>query len=306
MTSCIPTRRLTINGSLNNLSDLALLKQNARFVHADHSGTYLYPQTVKTLSQTDEIFKVSGDIELKRNGRINWAKSNVSNIRFKDPSNRLNNFQINDHWQLDFDLKSLIKSKSKNYLKLLFRNSFELVGDRENNVIDFTSIPFARHYDRLPISGGAGADVIIGTKRNDLIAASSSRDICDFGTGTNLSINVKDILTGDTGIDTFYADNGTQITDIEKNETIHIFNHNSFDLDNIPDKSPSFKHKPNKTIIEIGDLKIITNPAKFDFYYKFYTPNMSLCTTDRSGTSCDRAWIPGEPEGYSFIATEVL
>ena len=114
------------------------------------------------------------------------------------------------------------------------------------------------------------------------------------------------MLTGNAGKDTFYADNGTRVTDIELGEVIHLFNHNSYDLNNINNKTPLFKYKSNRTIIRVGDLKISTNPARFDFTYKFYAPEYKMCRTDVSGTVCSMGQIPGELEGYSFTAIEIM
>ena len=138
------------------------------------------------------------------------------------------------------------------------------------------------------------------------MAASTSRDICDFGSGTNLIEKVKDVLAGKGGKDIFYVDNGTHVADIEAGEVIHLFNHSSYDLGELANKTPVFKQKRNKAIIKIGDLTVTTNPAKFDFQYKFFTSEFNPCITDQNGTDCDMPWIPGEPEGYSFTATEIL
>ena len=306
MTSCIPIRHLTINGSLNNLSSLALLQKNSKFVRTKNQDGYYYPDTIKMAGEDGQTFRIAGEIKLKKNGRIHWKKSSLSRISFRDSSNRSKNYQITDHWQFDFDLKSLIQSSPKNYATLLLREGFALRGGNRKNVIDFTGKKITQGSMRLPISGGAGADSIRGSENDDNLAASTSRDICDFGTGTNLGRKVKDVLTGNGGKDTFYADNGTRVTDIEVGETIHLFNHNSYDLDKLKNKTPTFKHRANKTVIKIGELKIITNPARFDFSYQFYTSKFKMCKTDSDGTICDTGWIPGEPEGYSFTATEIV
>ena len=201
---------------------------------------------------------------------------------------------------------SLIKSDSDNYLNLILSNDFELRGNKRDNALDFTSMPIKKKYSHLPIAGGAGADTIIGSNRVDSLAASTSRDICDFGRGTNLAVNVKDVLTGGRGVDTFYVDNGTHITDVEAGETIHLFNHHSYDLDDIDNKTPLFRQKKNKTVIIIGDLKITTNPAKYSYAYKFFTPKYEMCQTNENGTVCDQGWIPGEPEGYILTAIDVI
>ena len=306
MTSCIPFRQLIFNGSVDSLSALDLLRKDSKFIFVKSSNKTYPSQIIKTIPKAGKHFKISGEIQLRKDGRINWKRSDLENIYFRDARNRLNNFQIADHWQFGFNLKSLIKSHSGNYLNLILDNGFELRGNKRDNTFDLTSMPIKKKYSRLPISGGAGADTIIGSNRTDSLAASTSRDICDFGRGTNLAVNVKDVLTGGRGVDTFYVDNGTLITDIEVGETIHLFNHHSYDLDEINDKTPLFIHKRNKTIIRIGDLKIITNPARYSYMYKFFTPKYEMCQTNENGTVCGQAWIPGEPEGYTLTAIDVV
>ena len=302
----MPTRQVVINGSLNDLSSLSLLKKNSRFIRAKSKNSFYDPVAVKFRTQEGQIFRISGDIELTNNGRIRWKKSNINRINFKDTFNHKNNYRITDYWQFGFSLKSLINETSENRLRLLLKNDFALRGGARKDVIDLTSTLVSKRHEWLPISGGAGADLIIGSRSNDHLAASTSRDICDFGTGTNLAQSVKDVLTGNAGTDTFYADNGTHITDVEAGEVIHLFNHKSYDLTELSNKSPSFKHKRNKTIIKVGGIRITTNPAKFDFSYKFYDPKYTMCRTDSDGTTCDMGWIPGEPEGYSFTAIEIM
>ena len=305
MTSCMPIRQLIINGSLNELSSLSLLKKNSKFTRIKNKENHYYRDTLKASGEEGQTFKLSGEIELKGNGRIKWKESSISMISFRDRLNKENTYQISDRWQMGFNLKSLITSPPQNYLNLLISNGFTLRGGSGKDVIDLTSTLKNKKYKWPKISGGAGGDSITGSKGDDQLAASTSRDICDFGSGTNLARNVKDVLTGNAGRDTFYVDNGTHVTDIEIGEVIHLFNHNSYDLDTLDNKAPSFKHKSNRTIIRVGDLKVITNPARFDFAYSFYTPEYKMCRTDSYGTNCDMAWIPGEPEGYSFTAIEV-
>lgn len=303
MTSCLPSRELIINNSLDSLSSLSLLKKRSVFSYSRNISSYYYIDTVRTAKRDSQRFWLSGEIKLRKNGQIKWNKSRLSRIIFKDNSDRSNNYEITDHWEFNFSLNSLVKSSPQSYSKLLLRKGFALRGGDGKDVIDLSTSSMSKKNKWLSISGGPSADLIIGSGKDDHLAASTSRDICDFGSGTNLNQTVKDVLTGNGGNDTFYADNGTRITDIEVGEVIHIFNHNSYNLSDISHKEPSFNHKPNRTIIRVGDLKITTNPAKFDFSYKFYTSEYKMCKTDSQGTICDMGWIPGEPEGYSFTAT---
>ena len=305
MTTCVPVRQLTINGSLNGLSSLALLKRDSEFIRLENEVDNNHRDTLEISGQDGQIFRISGRIKLRKNGRIKWKASSLSEVESIDTSDGSIDYQITDLWRADFSIKSLIKSSPKNYLKLLLRKGFALRGGEGSDVIDLTSGLIAKKHGWPLISGGAGADLIIGSKKDDYLAASSSRDICDFGAGADLARNVKDVLTGNAGRDTFYADNGTRVTDVEVGEVIHLFNHNSYDLDGLSSKDPSFEYKGGKTIISIGGLQIVTNPARFDFSYKFYTPEYEMCRTDSRGTNCDMGWIPGEPEGYSFTAIEV-
>ena len=306
MTSCLPVRRLAINGSLTRLSSLAMLKRNSRFVRNKSDDSNYYSDAVQMLGENEQVFRISGEIKLSKRGRIKWGQSSLHEISFTDASNAANDFQITNLWEFDFKLKTLIKSSPKNYTKFLLNKGFTLQGGEGKDVINLASMPAPRKYIRPQISGGAGADLIIGSDKDDYLAASTSRDICDFGIGTNLASNIDDVLTGNAGKDTFYADNGTRVTDIELGEVIHLFSHISYDLNEINNKTPSFKHKSNRTIIRVGDLKIITNPARFDFAYKFYAPEYKMCRTDESGTICSMGQIPGEPEGYSFTAIEIM
>ena len=306
MTSCLPVRRLAINGSLTRLSSLAMLKRNSRFVRNKSDDSNYYSDAVQMLGENEQVFRISGEIKLSKRGRIKWRQSSLHEISFTDASNAANDFQITNLWEFDFKLKTLIKSSPKNYTMFLLNKGFTLRGGEGKDVINLASMPAPRKYIRPQISGGAGADLIIGSDKDDYLAASTSRDICDFGIGTNLANTIGDVLTGDAGKDTFYADNGTRVTDIELGEVIHLFNHNSYDLNNINNKTPSFKYKSNRTIIRVGDLKISINPARFDFTYKFYAPEYKMCRTDESGTICSMGWIPGEPEGYSFTAIEIM
>ena len=306
MTSCIPLRQLIFNGSVDSLSSLALLRKDSKFTHVKSRNKPYSSQIIKTTPKAGQYFKISGEIKLRKDGRIDWKRSDLENIYFRDARNRLNNFQITDYWQFGFNLESLIKSNSVNYLNLILSKGFELRGNKRENTLDFASMPIKKKYSHLSISGGAGADMIIGSNRNDSLAASTSRDICDFGSGTNLAIKVKDVLTGGRGVDTFYVDNGTRITDVDVGETIHLFNHHSYDLGDLSDKMPLFRYKTSKTIIRIGDVKIITNPAKYSYVYKFLTPKYEMCQTNEHGTVCGQGWIPGESEGYTLTAIEVI
>ena len=303
MTSCIPKKEIIINNSLDSLSSLSLLRESSVFFYSRNIGSYYYKDTVKMSTRDGQRFWLSGEIKLRKNGQIKWNKSRLSRIVFKDNTDKSNNYEITDHWQFNFSLNTLVKSSPHSYLKLLLRKGFALRGGDGKDIIDLSSSSITKKNEWLSISGGPGADLIIGSGNDDRLAASTSRNICDFGSGTNLDQTIKDILTGKGGNDTFFADNGTRITDIEVGEVIHIFNHNSNNLSDISHKEPSFRHKPNRTIIRLGDLKIITNPARFDFSYKFYTSEYRMCKTDSQGTICDMGWIPGEPEGYSFTAT---
>ena len=305
MKSCIPIRQIVINNSLNDLSSFDCSK-NTKFTRATQEEGYFQPDIIKTTGDNGKTFKISGEIKLRKDGQIKWNKSVLSEIEFKDTCNNLNDFHITDRWQYDYDLRSLIKSSPKSYIRTLLNKGFELRGGDRQDVIDLVSAPILKKNIWLPISGGAGADTIIGSNKDDYLAASTSRDICDFGSGTNLARKTKDVLTGNGGKDTFYADNGTRVTDIEEEEVIHLLNHDSYDLGEIISKTPSFINRRNKTIIRVGDIKIITNKARFNYSYKFYTPEHKLCRSDSLGTVCDMGWIPGEPEGYSFTAVEVF
>ena len=301
----MPIRQLTINGSLHALSSLELLKRDSKFIRIEGEGENNYRDTVKMLIKDGQFFLISGEIELRKNKRIKWKDSNLAEIRFIDRFSRLDGYQIVDHWQTDFTLKSLINLSPESYLRLLLRRGFSLQGGEDNDVIDLTSSLIVKKPGWLSVSGGAGADSIIGTKKNDYLAASSSRDICDSGAGTDLTRNVKDVLTGNDGRDTFYVDNGTHVADVEVGEVIHLFNHDSYDLDELSNKNPSFEYRREKTIVRLGDLELTTNPARFDFSYKFYNDEQEMCRTDSLGTRCDMEWIPDEPEGYSFDVIEV-
>ena len=306
MTSCIPPQWLTINGSIDSLSALASLSADSRFIVVKDRDKNYPQQTIKTPGDTGKSFHVSGEIKLKKDGRINWGGSNLTSLRFKDKTNRSNNFLITDYWQLESGIESIMKSNSQNFLHVALSKGFEIRGSRRKNTLDLSSTGFNDKSYPLFIFGGGGADEITGSSQSDVLAASTSRDICDFGSGTNLIEKVKDVLAGKGGKDIFYVDNGTHVADIEAGEVIHLFNHSSYDLSELANKTPVFTQKRNKTIIKIGDLTVTTNPAKFDFQYKFFTSEFKPCITDQNGTDCDIPWIPGEPEGYSFTATEIL
>ena len=152
------------------------------------------------------------------------------------------------------------------------------------------------------LAGGRGADTIIGSDGSDFLSASTSRDICDFGSGTDLSKRVKDVLIGGDGIDTFYVDNGTKVTDVEIGETLHLYNHLSNDLRDLVDKTPIIKNRPTKTVIKVGDIRVITNPVEFEYSYGFTNSVFEFCITDQNGIVCSVGMIPGQPEGYRFTA----
>jgi hypothetical protein len=70
MTSCIPIKHLTIDGSLDNLSSLGLLQKNSKFVHTKNQDGYYYPNTIKMVGEDGQTFRIAGEIQLKKNGRI--------------------------------------------------------------------------------------------------------------------------------------------------------------------------------------------------------------------------------------------
>ena len=87
MTSCIPPQWLTINGSIDSLSALASLSADSRFIVVKDRDKNYPLQTIKTPGETGKSFHVSGEIKLKKNGRINWRKSDLTGLRFNDKTN---------------------------------------------------------------------------------------------------------------------------------------------------------------------------------------------------------------------------
>lgn len=312
MTSCLVGGSFTSRGSLNNFSTLSLLWPDTIYeVIKTKYDPYNPLVVVRAKYPGIGSFKIKGNLLLTDNyqtpdseinyGSINWGGSLASSLHYKDFNDKSKNFKIVDFYTPEKSLPSFIQSFDDPVVHA-FNRGYEYRGTKKRDTIDFSSLPVDNLTFLPSISGGSGADTIIGSDRSDFISASTSRDICDFGSGTDLSKRVKDVLTGGSGIDIFYVDNGTKVTDVEVGETLHLYNDLSNDLRDLIDKTPIIKYKSTKTVIKLGDIRVVTNPVKYDYSYGFIDSEFEFCITDQNGTDCGGGMIPGQPEGYKFTA----
>ena len=298
MTSCLAGRTFKSKGSINNISALSLLDANTVFEPFKNTSN-----GIRSMAPGVGSFKLKGNFVFTLDGQLNWNDSEPISLHYKSFNDRSKNFNIIDKTYPGSALKEYLLSGADDKLAYAFNFSFEYRGSKKIDTIDISNLPIENLANPPSLSGGSGADTIIGSDAEDLIAASTSRDICDFGSGTNLSKKVKDILIGGKGIDTFYVDNGTKINDVETGESLHLNNHSSYDLRNLVDKAPIVKYKLGKTIIKVGDIRVVTNPVKFEYFYGFASrPEMEFCYTSQNGTECSLGLIPGQTEGYRFTA----
>ena len=306
MTSCLVGGSFTSKGSLENFSALSFLYPDTIY-EVIKTKPDPYNPFIVVLAEFPGIgsFKIRGNLLLTDDGydndqdkysQINWSGSRASSLHYKDFTDKSKNFKI-----VDFH-PGFIQSFDDPVVHAL-NHGFEYRGTKRDDTIDLSSLVAENLEFPVSLSGGKGADTMIGSDGKDLIAASTSRAICDFGSGTDLSIRVKDVLTGGSGVDIFYVDNGTKVTDVEVGETLHLYNHLSNDLRDLADKSPIIKYRPTKTVIKLGDIRVVTNPVEFEYHYEFLESGFEFCRTDQDGVKdCSRGLIPGQPEGYVFTA----
>ena len=300
MTSCMIPHSLTISGNLNELESIKWQHKNSLFRPVDTVSINI-DSTASTPAGGGYEFWVYGGLQYKQSGKIKWRQSSVRKIVYRDkdsfPVAQIEYYRI---WPEDGNLAAI---KQIDFQQIIDSVSI-IYGDSERNTLDISEYRFEDHYPPA-LYGGEGPDKIIGSSFNDTLGSSSSRDICDIENKGNLSIKTKDILVGGKGSDTFYADNGSVIKDIEEGEVIYLYNDSQNYLNSIEDKTPVFKQKSKKTIIKIGDIRIKTNLASYSHSHYFYN-GTDLCWTTEAGSNCDIGYITGMPEGYAFSATEVF
>lgn len=291
----MPPMWFKVKGDLNSLSVLSMLAPDAQFEIIKSKENHHSPHVARSALSSGGFFKLKGDISLVEDGRIDWDNSFVDTLLFEDPNNGLSDFKIVDEALAYGFLKELIESNSGNYPALLFDNGFEYRGTKRNDNLDISNLSIENLAVFPWVLGGAGADSITGSDANDFLAASASREICRFGSGTDLLKRVKDVLVGGDGVDSFYVDNGTKIVDIEVGEKMHLYVGYFADSSGLADETPLFKYKSNKTVIKVGSIRMITNPMRFDYVYQ----EPDIC----DGDLC--TWYPVS-EGYVFTAAEAL
>ena len=301
MTTCFVTGSFTSRGSLENLSALSLLEADTSFelirIKSDPSS----PHVIQAVVPDAGSFKLKGNFVLNEDGEINWNDSQASSFHYRDFNNKSKNFQITD--ALLRTLPSFILLDDEDPLNHAFNNGYEYRGTKRDDRIDITNLAADNLAFSPSLAGGRGADTIIGSDGSDFLSASTSRDFCDFGSGTDLSKRVKDVLVGGDGIDTFYVDHGTRVTDVQVGESLRLYSHSSYSLRELEDKAPTIKYRRRKTVIEVGNIRVVTNPVEFEYHYEFLEPGLEFCVTDQDGTTdCSLGLIPGQPEGYVFTA----
>ena len=298
MTSCLAGRIFKSKGSINNISALSLLDATTLFEPFKNKS-----DVIRSVAPDVGSFKLKGNFVFAVDGQLNWDDSEPISLHYKSFNDRSKNFKIIDKTYSRNTLKEYLLSGTDDKLAYAFNFLFEYRGSKKIDTIDISNLAIENLANSPYLSGGSGADTIVGSDAKDLIAASTSRDTCDIGSGTNLSKKVKDVLIGGKGIDTFYVDNGTKINDVEAGESLHLNNHSSYDLRNLADKMPIIKYKLGKTIIKVGEIRVVTNPVKYDYSYGFISrPEMEFCYTTHDGTECSLGLIPGQTEGYRFTA----
>ena len=300
MTTCFVAGSFTSKGSLENLSALSLLDVDTSFELIRTKSDSSSPHVIQAIVPDAGSFKLKGDFVLNEDGHIDWTDSRASSFYYRDFNNKSKNFRVTD--SLLQTLPSFILLDDVDPLNHAFNNGYEYRGTKRDDRIDISNLVAENLVFPPSLAGGRGADTIIGSDGSDFLSASTSRDICDFGSGTDLSKRVKDVLIGGDGIDTFYVDNGTKVTDVEIGETLHLYNHLSNDLRDLVDKTPIIKNRPTKTVIKVGHIRVITNPVEFEYSYGFTNSVFEFCITDQNGIDCSVGMIPGQPEGYRFTA----
>ena len=301
MTSCIPPTGLRVSGKLSDLAQIQWFDRKATFERIQNSRQNLIQ--AKTLSNQNDLFTISGDIRFKKgNRRIRWNKSSIKELSLTNKLNPNIDFVLEHGFGIEGKkIKRLTLQTGQKSINKLINLTHSIKGRESDDHID-ASATVSKY--SISLEGQGGEDTIIGTDKSDLIAASTTRDACDFGQGTDLSMKVKDVLTGGKGRDYFFADNGTTITDIEAAERIYIYNHSSYDLTKLEDISPTYENDGTTTLIKTGDIQITTNTASFEYSFAYYNTNGTMCKVDSNGEECEIPAYPGQPEGYVLTATE--
>ena len=50
----------------------------------------------------------------------------------------------------------------------------------------------------------------------------------------------------------------------------------------LADKSPIIKYRPTKTVIKLGDIRVVTNPVEFEYHYEFLESGFEFAVQTRT------------------------